>query len=151
MDKRFTKDKVDYLVAEGKFIKDIPPRQTIGNYLVITAPVYRKGEVSLPIKALTVIARVALTVPGIPAALPSVALTWHGHRIRGIDKEGWHDNPDGSKVFGWHEHLWLPEYDMPDSWVRSIPEPMHKDMQGLLKEGLQRWNITVAKEQLEVG
>jgi hypothetical protein len=151
MQKRFTKDQVDYLVAEEKFIKDIPPRATIGNYLVITAPVYRKGQANLPIKSLSVEARVAMPVPGIPRALPSVALNWHGHRVRGLDRETWHDNPDGSQVFGWHEHLWLPEYDDADSLVRAIPEPKNKDMLGLLKEGLRRWNITVLKEQIEVG
>lgn len=150
MQKRFTKDQVDYLVAEEKFIKDIPPRVTDGNYQVITAPVYRKGEANLPIISLRVLVRVAMPVPSVPRALPSVALNWHGHRIRGLDKETRHDNPDGSRVLGWHEHLWLPEYDDADSLVRSIAEPKHKDMLGLLKEGLRRWNIAVLKEQFEV-
>lgn len=145
---RFTKADVEYLVDEEKFIKDIPPRGIDGNYLVISSPVYRKGEAQ-PIKALVLLARVAMPIPGLPGALPSVALTWHGHRIRGIDRENRHDNPDGSTVFGWHEHLWSVEFM--DSLVRGCPEPKHKDMQGILKEGLKRWNIRVVKEQLELG
>src|SRR5579872_837887 len=149
MQTRFTKSKVDYLVDEEKFIKDIPPRRPDGNYLVIASPVYRKGKASLPIKSLVVLARVAMPIPGLPGALPSVTLNWHGHRIRGIDRETRHDNPDGSYILGWHEHLWSPQYG--DSLVRSAPEPKHKDMLGILEEGLQRWNIKVLKQQLELG
>jgi hypothetical protein len=144
---RFTKAEVEYLVGEEKFIKDIPPRGLDGNYQVIVAPVYRKGQTQ-PVKALVVLARVATPIPGLPGAMPSVALTWHGHRIRGIDRETRHDNPDGSSVAGWHEHLWSAEYL--DSLVRACPEPKHKDMLGILKDGLKHWNIRIAKEQMEL-
>jgi hypothetical protein len=149
MRKRFTKDQVDYLVAEEKVIKDIPPRRSDGNYLVIVMPIYRKAKADLLITSLEILARVATPIPGLPGALPSVALNWHGHRIRGIDREARHDNPDGSEVFGWHEHIWMPQYG--DSLVRPFPEPKRKDMLGILKEGLGRWNIKVIKQQLELG
>ena len=147
MRKQFTKAQVDYLIAEDKYVKDIPPITTDGNYKVIVAIVCRKGDKN-PGKSLVVNARVSIPVPGIPAQLPGVALYWNGHRIRGIDREPWHDNPDGSKVLGWHEHLWSPEYE--DSLVRSISEPKHKDMQGILKEALKRWNIKILKEQMDL-
>jgi hypothetical protein len=147
MQSRFTKAEVDYVLAENKVIKDIPPPVVDGNYRVIKAGVYRKSNLTSPIKSLSVMARVALPVAGVPAALPSVALNWHGIRIRGIDHATRHDNPGGAFIQGWHEHLWSPEHG--DAQVRAVPQPKHRDLRGILKEGLKRWNITVLKEQLE--
>jgi len=148
MQLRFTKHEVDYLVGDEKFVKEILPVQKIGNYYVILLPIYRKGEAQ-PIKALAIEARVAVSIPGLPAAIPSVALNWHGHRIRGIDRETRHDNPDGSPcVYGWHEHIWSEKYK--DDCVRAFPEPKHKDLRGILREGLRRWNVKVFREQMEV-
>jgi len=145
----FTKAEVDYLVDEQKFIKEVPSIVEHGNYSMMRAQVYRKVNKSyVPIKGLFVIARVAIPIPGVPSAIPSAALEWAGRRIRGIDKETRHDNPDGGSVYGWHSHIWSPEHE--DSCVVSTPEPKHKDMRGILKAGLKKWNIFVIEEQLEV-
>jgi hypothetical protein len=148
MRRRFNKSEVDYLVAEQKCIKDIPPLEREGNFFVIKASVYRKGEPLVLIPSLEVMVRVPTAVPGVPVGVPGAALRWFGHRIRGLDREGRHDNPDGSTVYGWHEHLWSPEFE--DSLVRQAREPKHKNLNGVLKEGLALWNIKIIKEQLEM-
>jgi hypothetical protein len=149
MQHRFTKAEVDYLVAEAKVIKDIPPQTVEGDYWVIRQTVCKKSEPNTKVQgSLYIYARVAIPVPGTPRAIPGVALMWHGHRIRGFDHETWHDNPDKTKVLGWHEHLWSQEYK--DCYVRAVAEPQHKDMIGILKVGLRLWNIEVLSPQLEV-
>jgi hypothetical protein len=144
----FTKPDVDYLVDEQKFVKEIPKSWRKGNYTVMELRVFRRGELAMPIKGLFVTCRVVTPVSGIPRAIPSSVLEWHGYRIRGMDREQQHDNPDGSIVYGWHEHLWSPEYDA--ALVIGVPEPKHKDLLGLLRTGMKRWNIEVIKDQLEV-
>jgi hypothetical protein len=148
MRRRFDKAEIDYLVAEPKFIKDLPPAVLQGNYRVIEAAVYRKGDPPVVIPSLIVNVRVPLPVAGVPIGVPGAALRWCSYRIRGLDRETQHDNPDGSIVRGWHEHLWSQEWG--DSFVRSAPEPKHKDLRGVLKQALNLWNIKVIKEQLEV-
>jgi hypothetical protein len=102
----------------------------------------------VPIKGLIVEASVAIPPPGIPPGIPSVALSYHGYRIRGIDRELRHDNPDGTMVEGWHKHLYSVDYG--DSFVIATREPKRKDLRGVFKEGLDRWSISVRKQQLEV-
>ena len=71
--------------------------------------------------------------------------------MRGIDREQVHDNPEGTspaQVLGWHEHVWSEEHG--DSQVIPTNEPRHKDIRGVLKAGLKKWNIAINKEQLEV-
>jgi hypothetical protein len=148
MQRRFTKAEVDYLVAEQKLVKDVPPIETDGNYRVIVADVYRKGDLRAPVPSLVVMVRVPISIPGVPAGIPGAALRWHGHRIRGLDRETRHDNPDGTIVRGWHEHLWTPEFG--DRLVRAAREPRPKDLRGIFKEGLALWNIRIIKEQMEV-
>lgn len=145
----FTKAEVDYLVDEQKFIKEIPSIVQHGNYLIMRTQVFRKAnDRVVPIKGLYVMSRVAVPIPGIPAAIPSASLEWAGRRIRGIDRETRHDNPDGGSVYGWHSHVWSPEYE--DACVVATPEPKHKDMRGIFKAGLKKWNISVVEEQMEV-
>ena len=95
MRRRFEKAEVDYLVAEAKLIKDLPPAIVQGNYRVIETSVYRKGDPPILIPALAVVVRVVLPVPGVPAGIPQAALKWFGHRIRGLDRETRHDGPEG--------------------------------------------------------
>lgn len=145
----FTKAEVDYLVDEQKFIKEIPKSVPHGNYLMMRTQVFRKANDKLvAIKGVYVMSRVAVPIPGVPGAIPSVSLEWAGRRIRGIDKETRHDNPDGTSVYGWHSHVWSPECE--DSCVVTTPEPKHKDMRGIFKTGLKKWNIAIVEEQMEV-
>jgi hypothetical protein len=148
MRRRLNKADVDYLVAEPKFIKDLPPAVVQENYRVIEAAVYRKGDPPVLVPSLNIYARVPLPIAGVPSAIPGAALRWYGRRIRGFDQERRHDNPDGSVVWGWHEHLWSPEWE--DALVRAATEPKHKDLRGVLKQALNLWNIKIIKEQLEV-
>lgn len=145
----FTRVEVDYLVDEQKFIKEMPKIVQHGNYLIMRTQVFRKMNRALvPVNGLYVISRVAVAIPGIPSAIPTVSLEWAGRRIRGIDKETRHDNPDGGTVYGWHSHTWSPEYE--DACVVSTQEPKHKDMRGIFKAGLKKWNISIVTEQMEV-
>jgi hypothetical protein len=145
----FTRAAVDHLVSEAKIIKFLPPIKIEGDYFMMRATVYMKSEPSAYVHGgLIVSSRLIRPVPGIPRQIPSCALEWHGYRIRGIDREILHDNPDGSSVRGWHEHLWSPE--SADALVISTREPRQRDLRGLFKAGLKRWNIDVLHEQLEV-
>ena len=149
----FTKADVDYLVDAAKFIRFIPalPKPRGGvmpDKLRIQAKVFRKAEPNNPITGLVIVATVRTSPPGVPKPIPSSALEWFGKRIRGLNYEVWHDNPDGSVVRGWHEHVWYPQYR--DSYVVAArPEPTRKDLLAVLKWGLVKWNIEVQEEQLE--
>ena len=145
----FTKAEVDSLVQRNKFVTGIPKPTLVENYWVIEAPVYLTSEPQRPVQSLIVCARVIRAVAGIPRALPGVALVWKGHRVRGIDRNTRHDNPDGSRIDGWHEHLWSEKYG--DSMVNSTREPKDRDLRGLFRAGLVRWNISVKEEQKELG
>lgn len=93
-------------------------------------------------------AKVHISPSGLPRLNPSSALEWHGKRIRGLNKEIWHDNPDGSVVRGWHEHLWSPEEQ--DAYVVSArPKPTRIGLLDVFKWGLTKWNIEVLEKQLE--
>src|SRR5690242_19426578 len=106
----FTKAEIDYLVKQAKFIKAVPRAKDCGNYYRIQAQVYSKVD-GQPIKGLLVMATVDKPLPGMSGkARVSAALEYKGLRIRGIDKELWHDNPDGTVVRGWHDHDYSPEY-----------------------------------------
>jgi hypothetical protein len=147
--KTFTKADVDYLVKEPKFISEIPTSRDVDGFLRIQAPVFRKSEPKTRIVGLLVIARVAGPVSGIPSrGKPSACLEWNGVRIRGIDYELRHDNPDGSTIKGWHEHIWTPEHD--DRLVRQFAEPSQKSLLDLFECGLERWNIEVSQVQLRL-
>src|ERR1700733_9268357 len=106
----FTKAEVESLVRGQKCITGIPKAAQRDNYWIIEAPVYSTSDLLRPIPSLVVSARVINPISGLPRNLPSVALVWKGHRIRGIDRNVRHDNPDGSTVDGWHEHQWSEEW-----------------------------------------
>lgn len=148
---RFTKAEADYLVAAPKLITEIPRQQFLNTQSRtgwrIVAQVFSKSD-SRPIKGLVVIAKVHQAPVGLPRPTPSAALEWHGKRIRGLNYELWHDNPDGTIVRGWHEHLWSPK-EQDHRVIPAHPEPRKRDLQGILKWGLRRWNIEVKREQAE--
>lgn len=139
---------MDALVDARKFIKSIPQPKPLPGEYQIQSPVYLRSAPTSPIRGLVVVARVPIRPPGTSSVRPSAALTWHGIRIRGLDYEIWHDNPDGSVVKGWHEHLWSPEEE--DERVRTpgrIPNDL--SLRGLFRWGLRRWGFIVEHEQLE--
>lgn len=148
----FTKADVDYLIERAKFIRSIPalPRtKVMPDKIQLQARVFRKTDPTSPIPGLVVMATVRTAPPGIPRPNPSSALEWFGRRIRGLNYEVWHDNPDGSLVRGWHEHLWSPQHR--DLYViPARPEPTRKGLLDILKWGLAKWNIEVKQQQLEV-
>lgn len=148
-----TKGEVDYLVATPKFIRIIPalPRSGTRSPVVIRiqAPVFKKSEPNNPIVGLIVIGKARQAPTGIPKPNPSSALELHGKRIRGLNYEVWHDNPDGSVVKGWHEHLWSPE-DQDAYVVLARPKPARKGLLDIFKWSLQKWNIEVLAKQAEV-
>jgi len=144
---RFTKAEADYLVDTAKFVRVIPDIQSVrASGWRVQANVYRKSEPRNPIKGLVVMAKAHRAPPGLPHPTPSAALEWYGKRIRGLNYELWHDNPDGTVVKGWHEHVWSPREQ--DSHVVSArPEPTRKGLLDILKWGLRKWNIAVLEEQ----
>lgn len=133
-----------------KFIRAIPQPRRIGDSrLEIQAAVFNKSEPNKPIMGLVVKAKVHKPPAGLPRPTPSAVLEWHGKRIRGLNYEVRHDNPDGSVVRGWHEHLWSPA-EQDACVIPAHPEPQRKDLRGILQWGLKRWNIEVREEQVSV-
>jgi hypothetical protein len=144
---------VDYLVASPKFIKVIPPLPRPGSRVPsvvrIQSQVFWKSEPGKPISGLVVMAKARQAPTGIPKPNPSSALEWHGKRIRGLNYELWHDNPDGSIVKGWHEHLWSPQ-DQDAYVVLARPKPKPRGLIDIFKWSLKKWNIEVLEKQAEV-
>lgn len=141
------------MVAAAKFIRAIPALPPFGSPLPtvikIQAEVFKKSEPNNPIRGLMVMAKARQSPTGIPKPNPSSALEWHGKRIRGLNYELWHDNPDGSIVKRWHEHLWSPEDQ--DSYVVSAePKPTRKGLLDIFKWSLKKWNIEVLEKQQEM-
>src|SRR5437667_205076 len=116
----FKQADVDYLLKDSKLIIGIPKQKLIDNLWVMEAQVYKASQPNSPIKGLYVQSRVAKKLAGLPSPTPSAALVYKGLRIRGIDRNVRHDNPDGSHVAGWHEHRWSAEHH--DSWVYAIKD-----------------------------
>jgi hypothetical protein len=145
-----TTGEVDYLVGLPKVIKFIPKAVRLDREnhkgWEINARVFDKAKIAKPIPGLVVKAKAHEAPSGLPHPPPSAALEWFGKRIRGINYELWHDNPDGSSVRGWHEHLWSPgEQDA--HVVLARPEPTKKQLLDILKWGLSKWNIEILMEQ----
>jgi hypothetical protein len=148
---KFSKGEVDYLVALPKSIPCIPRTEFLNRTnrtgWIIQMPVFKKGDSSKPIPGLVVMAKAHQAPIGLPHPTPSAALLWHSKRIRGLNREVRHDNPDGSIVRGWHEHIWSPTDD--DAHVVAAqPEPRDRSLLGLLKWGLEKWNIEVGQKQV---
>jgi hypothetical protein len=144
-----TKAEVDYLVRERKFIKEIPQIVEGRNEFRMQAVVYRK---SAPKKAtgIVIMATAKKSPPGLPRPFPSSALVMAGRfRVRGLNHELWHDNPDTTVVKKWHEHIWMNEHA--DRFVVSArPKPTDLTIMGMFQWGLRKWNIAVEREQLRV-
>jgi hypothetical protein len=144
-----TKAEVDYLVRERKFIREIPKIVEGKTEFRMQAVVYRK---SAPRKAtgLVIMARAKKSPPGVPRPFPSSALVMTGRfRVRGLNHELWHDNPDTTIVKGWHEHVWMNEFE--DRFVVSArPKPKDLTILGMFEWGLRKWNIAVERSQLKV-
>src|SRR6266436_2369543 len=100
---------------------------------------FLNSDPSKPITGLVVIAKAHQAPAGLPRPTPSAALEWYGKRIRGLSYEQWHDNPDGTIVRGWHEHLWSPQ-QRDAHVIAARPEPRRRDVLGLFKWGLKQWN-----------
>jgi hypothetical protein len=147
---RFTKADVDYLMAASGFIRSIPKVEFLDPIRKkgwrIQAEAFRKSEPNKPVRGLVVVAKAHQAPTGLPPPTPSAALEWYGRRIRGVNYELWHDNPDGSVVKGWHEHIWSP-IDEDAYVVAAKPEPTRKALLDVLKWGLKKWNIDVQSEQ----
>ena len=109
---------------------------------------FRKRDPTKPIPGLVVMARLHQAPPGVKQPTASAALVWYSKRIRGINYEQRHDNPDGTVVRGWHEHIWSL-HDDDAHVIPARPEPRLRTMVGLLKWGLRKWNIEVQQEQAE--
>jgi hypothetical protein len=145
----FTRGDVDYLVSKAKFIRTIPvlpvydPSRTV---TIIQAEVLEKAKSKKALKGLIIMAKARHSPTGIPKPLPSSALVWYSRRIRGLNYELWHDNPDGSIVRGWHEHLWSPEQG-DEHVVAARPEPTRRGLLDVFRWGLKKWNIEVLEDQ----
>ncbi len=98
---------------------------------------------------LIVKARVKRRLPGLPRGKASCSLLWHGCRIRGLDYEIRHDNPDGTVVRGWHEHIWNDE-DADARVIPARPRVGGADLRGVFQWGLDKWNIEVEQIQDEL-
>ncbi len=108
--------------------------------------VYSKTDLRAPIKGLVVMAKLHQAPLGLPRPTPSAALEWNGKRIRGINYELRHDNPDGTIVKGWHEHVWSPS-EQDHRVIPANPAPKDRTLLGILQWGLEKWNIEVREQQ----
>jgi hypothetical protein len=140
---------VNYLVRERKFITHMPEVTEGAHEFRMQAVVYRKSS-GKKTTGLMIMARAKKSPTGVPRPYPSSALVLDGRfRVRGLNNELWHDNPDGSIVKGWHEHIWINEYE--DKFVRSArPKPRDLTIRGLFEWGLRKWNIRLEDAQLKV-
>jgi hypothetical protein len=149
-EKPATTGEVDYLVGMGKVIKTIPRIRSLDREnskgWEVYANVFDKTNRAKPIPGLVVKAKAHEAPSGVPHPPPSAALEWFGKRIRGLNYELWHDNPDGTIVKGWHEHLWSPA-EQDAHVVRARPEPTKRQLLDIFKWGLAKWNIEVLEEQ----
>jgi hypothetical protein len=147
---RFTKGEVDYLVGIPKLVLRIPREEFLNRQSktgwLIEMRVFKPGDLRAPIPGLVVIAKAHQAPTGLPRPTPSVALNWYGKRIRGLNREVRHDNPDGTVVRGWHEHIWSPT-DEDACVIQARPEPTDRSLMGILQWGLEKWNIGVGHKQ----
>jgi hypothetical protein len=112
--------------------------------------IFDRASPNNPIRGLVVMAKAHQAPVGLRRPTPSSALEWFGLRIRGLNHEVRHDNPDGTSVRGWHEHLWSPQHE--DALVvPAQPKITDRSLLGVLKWGLLKWNIEVQGEQYEFG
>ncbi len=147
--RRFTEADVNYLIHEVKFIRAIPEIEAEEGLLTLKARIHKKTAPNWQVGGLIIKARVTKSIPGLPKALPSCALEWHGVRIRCVDYETRHDNPDGTTVRGWHEHIWNDE-DNDKRVIASNPQITRPDMNSIFRWGLKKWNIEIIEEQLRM-
>lgn len=143
------KADVDYVIKERKFITHMPEVTERAYEFRMQAVVYRKSFGKKP-TGLVLMARVKKSPAGVPRPYPSAALVLNGRfRVRGLNHEIRHDNPDGSVVNGWHEHIWTNQHE--DKHVRSArPKPNDLTIRGLFEWALRKWNIRLDQRQLKV-
>jgi len=130
MSTSFSKSHVDKLVKCPKFITSRPIFNSPSSIVSVKIDTNKcqinlKGEIHLKY---------------IKGVGPS--LEYCGIRIRGINYEMVHKNPDGSEIYGWHEHIWKEEFQ--DHFVIPVPQlPNRKCIsdENLLDFCLKKWNI----------
>ncbi len=147
---RLTNAEIDYILKAAKFIFAVPNFEEQDGWIILRARVYKKDEPNWSAGSLSIHARVAKRPPGLPSQLPSCCLQWHGIRIRCVDREARHDNPDGTYVKGWHEHIW-DDRNQDDRVIAAHPIVSHPSLRGIFQWGLDKWKIEVREKQLEVG
>src|SRR5690242_7125801 len=129
--RRFTEAEVDYLIRAKKYIFAIPDiKEEDGGWFAMRAEVRKKDDESWQRGGLMIYARVKKAISNVPRGLPSCVIQWHGYRIRGVDYEVRHDNPDGQPVRGWHEHIWNDE-DEDSRVIPASPAVKKPDLGGI--------------------
>ena len=114
--------------------------------MIRVAEVFSAHDRRAPIKGLVMLARVRRSLPGLPRNLPGAALWLLGERIRGVDYEQWHDNPDGKRIRGWHEHIWS-SVDKDMNVIVARPKLRGTTLLDVFKWGLRKWNIELLEKQ----
>jgi hypothetical protein len=98
-----------------------------------------------------VLAKIRRPLLGVPRNLPGVALLLHGQRIRGVDYEQWHPNPDGKRVKGWHEHIWSTAHGAANVIVARPKLLRTATLLDVFQWGLEKWNIEVLEKHPKQG
>ncbi len=144
---KFTESEVEYLIAAKKYIVALPEiEQEEGGWSVMVAEVRRKDDPGWQEGGLVIRARVKKALSGLPRGFPSCSLLWHSYRIRCVDYEIRHDNPDGSFVRGWHEHVWNDQ-DQDRRVIAASPPVSKPDLKAIFHWGVNKWKIEIKEEQ----
>jgi hypothetical protein len=119
--------------------------------MIRAAEIFTIFDPNAPIKGLVILAKMRRSLPGLPRNLPGAALLLYGQRIRGVDYEQWHPNPDGKRINGWHEHIWSTVHKDANV-IAARPKLLRSaTLHDVFKWGLRKWNIEVLERQPKQG
>src|SRR6266480_4713836 len=150
-DAPFTEADVSYLLRAKKFVQSVMKDTTDDQAAPLLEIIYRIAQVDNPTDEIKL--RLSARRPKPPLETlhrprPSVALQWHGYRIRGIDRKIVHPVIKNGlivgKVRGWHEHEWSSTDE--DNSVIDVNEAMknvQEDFRSILRFCMKRWRIEI--------
>jgi hypothetical protein len=150
-DAHFTEADVRYLLRAKKFIHSVIKDTMESQEAALLEIIYRIARVDNPsdeIKLRLSARRPKPPAETLPRLRPSVALQWHGKRIRGIDRKVVHPVIKNGlivgRVRGWHEHRWTStDEDNSVIDVNEVMKNVQEDFRSILRFCMERWRIEI--------